>query len=66
MNVEKTQINPLAWVRGFQRKLYLAAKMRPERGFGVLYDKVCRYDVLMEAWKRVSANNGRHGVDNVS
>ncbi len=66
MNVEKTQNNPMTWVREFQRKLYLAAKERPERGFGVPYDKVCRYDVLMEAWKRVSANNGSPGIDNVS
>ncbi len=66
MNVEKTKIHPMSWVRGFQRKLYLAAKERPERGFGVLYDKVYRYDGLMEAWKRVSANGGGYGVDKVS
>lgn len=66
MNVEQTQSNPLTWVMEFRRKLYLAAKERPERGFGVLYDKVCRKDVLMEAWKRVSASNGGCGVDMVS
>jgi group II intron reverse transcriptase/maturase len=53
----------MSWVRGFQRKLYALAKERPERGFGILYDKVCRMDVLEEAWKRVSSNKGSCGVD---
>jgi group II intron reverse transcriptase/maturase len=66
MNVHKTQIRPIGWVRGLQRKLYLAAKERPGRGFGVLYDKVCRAEVLMEAWKRVAANHGGCGVDGMT
>lgn len=66
MNAEQAQSHPTSWVRGLQRKLYLVAKERPERGFGILYDKVCREDVLAEAWKRVSANGGGHGVDKVT
>lgn len=66
MNVVKTQMRPLSWVRTFQRKLYCLAKERPERGFGILYDKVCRMDVLEAAWKHVSSKKGSGGVDGVS
>jgi len=54
------------WVRGFQRKLYRAAKHNGRRGFGILHDKVVRKDVLEEAWRRVSANGGGTGVDGQS
>ena len=50
-------------VRELQRTLYLAAKADPRRSFGVLYDKVCRRDVLWEATQRVLANRGAAGVD---
>jgi group II intron reverse transcriptase/maturase len=50
-------------VRVLQRKLYRAAKADSRRTFGVLYDKVCRRDVLSEAWKRVKAAGGGPGVD---
>jgi len=50
-------------VRAFQRKLYRAAKRQATRGFGILYDKVVRMDVLEEAWRRVSGNAGSAGVD---
>ncbi|MFC1523066.1 group II intron reverse transcriptase/maturase, partial [Elusimicrobiota bacterium] len=42
--------------------LYLTAKER-KRKFYTLHDKVCDWDVLVEAWKRVRANGGRGGVD---
>ena len=44
-------------------RLYLAAKADKTRKFYTLKDKVCRTDVLTEAWKRVKANKGAAGVD---
>jgi RNA-directed DNA polymerase len=51
-------------VRVLQRKLYRAAKARPERTFGVLYDKVYRKEVLSYAWEQVRSNRGSAGIDN--
>jgi group II intron reverse transcriptase/maturase len=41
----------------------LAAKANPKRKFGVLYDKVCREDVLYAAYAQVRANKGASGID---
>jgi group II intron reverse transcriptase/maturase len=41
------------------------AKQQPERRFTLLYDKVCRQDILQEAWQRVKSNKGAAGVDQV-
>jgi retron-type reverse transcriptase len=41
------------------------AKQQPERRFTLLYDKVCRRDILQEAWRRVKSNKGAAGVDQV-
>jgi retron-type reverse transcriptase len=41
------------------------AKQQPERRFTLLYDKVCRQDILQEAWQRVKSNKGAAGVDEV-
>lgn len=57
------QDTPQDKVRVLQRKLYRAAKEAPHRRFGVLYDKVYRRDVLVEAWRRVRRNRGSAGVD---
>lgn len=54
------------WVRGFQRRLYRSAKADAERSFGILYDKVCSWSVLVTAWRRVAANAGASGVDRQS
>lgn len=53
-------------VRKLQRTLYRTAKSQPERRFSLLYDKVCRLDVLREAWTRVKANRGSAGIDRVA
>jgi group II intron reverse transcriptase/maturase len=51
--------------RKLQRTLYRVAKQQPERRFTLLYDKVCRQDILQEAWKRVKSRKGAAGVDQV-
>lgn len=53
-------------VRQLQNKLYLTAKKCSSRRFHALYDKVYREDVLLEAWKRVKANQGSSGIDGIS
>ena len=53
-------------VRQLQNKLYLTAKKCDSRRFHTLYDKVCRNDVLYEAWKRVKVNKGTSGVDGIT
>ena len=59
----KAQRTPFEKVRVLQRKLYRAAKAQPQRTFGVLYDKVCRLEVLEVAWDQVRRNRGAAGVD---
>jgi hypothetical protein len=50
-------------VRRLQRRLCAAAKRSPGRRFHALYDRICRSDVLQEAWRRVKRNKGAAGVD---
>jgi len=50
-------------VRELQRKLWVAAKRSPGRRFHALFDRICRSDVLREAWVRVQRNKGAAGVD---
>jgi group II intron reverse transcriptase/maturase len=61
--IAKAQNMPLDEVRVLQRSLYRAAKTNPMRKFGVLYDKVCRDDVLRAAYRQVKANGGAPGID---
>lgn len=67
MTAQKAQCTPRTKVREsvreLQRTLYRAAKADPRRRFGILYDKVFRRDVLVEATRRVLANRGASGVD---
>jgi RNA-directed DNA polymerase len=53
-------------VRQLQRKLYVAAKQQKERRFHALYDRMCRSDVLHEAWERVKRRKGAGGVDGIT
>ena len=55
--------NPEDGTRGLQRRLYVTAKRNRKRRFHALYDRICRGDVLVEAWERVRTNKGAAGVD---
>lgn len=55
--------NPAYKVRQLQRRLYVTAKRSRRRRFHAIYDRICRDDVLAEAWERVKANKGAAGVD---
>lgn len=57
---------PVGKVRELQRKLWTAAKQSEGRRFHALYDRVCRGDVLREAWQRVLRNRGAAGVDKLT
>ena len=53
-------------VRQLQRTLWTAAKQSSGRRFHALYDRICRDDVLREAWERVRENRGAAGVDRIT
>ena len=50
-------------VQVLQNSLHQAAKKDLGRTFGILYDKICDWDVLWTSWVRVQRNKGAPGVD---
>jgi len=54
---------PSETVEKLQTSLQTKAKAEPAFRFYALWDKVCRKDVLLEAYRRCSAHAGASGVD---
>jgi group II intron reverse transcriptase/maturase len=54
---------PSETVEKLQTSLQAKAKAEPAFRFYALWDKVCRQDVLLEAYRRCRANAGAAGVD---
>lgn len=62
----KSLPTPLERVRKLQTSLQAKAKAEPAYRFYSLWDKVCREDVIEEAYRACRRNGGSAGVDGVN
>jgi group II intron reverse transcriptase/maturase len=53
-------------VQKLQTSLQAKAKAEPAYRFYALWDKVCRTDIMEEAYRRCRANDGASGIDNMT
>ncbi len=59
----KSLITPQEKVKKLQNSLQAKAKAEPAYRFYTLWDKICRLDVIQEAYRRCKRNAGSAGVD---
>ncbi len=50
-------------LRDIRDEIYAKAKKNPEMKFYSLRDKICRVDIIREAWRIISSNKGSPGID---
>ncbi|AJA66174.1 group II intron reverse transcriptase/maturase [Bradyrhizobium japonicum] len=59
-------VTPRISVQKLQTSLQAKAKAEPDYRFYSLWDKICRLDVLEEAYRRCRANRGSPGADGIT